>query len=130
LHDRHVSLRLLYLIFNQLLSWLTLLPAHRHPRTSSSVALADLVDDPLILVSVRPGDERILSWFTASGVTPRVRWVAHDIDLGSGPTSQSPPTCPYSMISRRGRPTRVPDAEPGIVAGQDRVRLRAQKLPP
>jgi hypothetical protein len=31
----------------------------------------------------------------------------------SGPTSLSPPTGPYSMISRRGRPTRVPDAEPG-----------------
>jgi len=36
----NVSLRLLYLIFKQLLTWLTLLPAHRRPRTSSSSSCA------------------------------------------------------------------------------------------
>jgi hypothetical protein len=35
-----VSLRLLYLIFGQLLSWLTLLPRASSPRTSSSLSRA------------------------------------------------------------------------------------------
>lgn len=45
------------------------------------VSLADLADESLILLEIGVSNTHIMSWFAAAGVTPRVRWVTHDIDL-------------------------------------------------
>jgi DNA-binding transcriptional LysR family regulator len=45
------------------------------------ISLADLTDEPLILLDIGPSKNRIMSWFAAAGANPQVRWVTHDIDL-------------------------------------------------
>jgi DNA-binding transcriptional LysR family regulator len=58
------------------------LVAHGHPLAGRDrTTLADFAGEPLILLAIGSSKNRIMSWFADAGVTPRVRWVTHDIDL-------------------------------------------------
>ncbi|MFV0434038.1 MAG: LysR family transcriptional regulator [Leucobacter sp.] len=71
LHSVHVASRAPYV----------LVPLDHRFADRESVSLAELENDPLILITVGANDGRIMSWFEAAGVSPRVRWVTHEIDL-------------------------------------------------
>lgn len=50
--------------------------AHR-----TRISLADLVDDPLIVVSIGRNEITALRWFAEFDLKPNVRWVTQDIEL-------------------------------------------------
>lgn len=53
-----------------------------HPMLAlPEVRWRDLADEPLILLEIGDSAERIMSWFRTFDVSPRVRWVTHDIEL-------------------------------------------------
>jgi hypothetical protein len=68
LHDQHVSLRLLYLIFNQLLNWLPLLP-----RTSSSRDIELLVLRHEVAVLRRTNPKPRIDWADRALVAALIR---------------------------------------------------------
>lgn len=49
--------------------------------SSDEVELAELAEEPLILLDVVPSKRTILTWFDAAGIFPQIRWVTHDVDL-------------------------------------------------
>lgn len=58
------------------------LVAKSHPFADRErISMAELADEPLILITVGARDEQILSWFASFGLTPNVRWETHDIAL-------------------------------------------------
>jgi DNA-binding transcriptional LysR family regulator len=74
----HPELECIHLVSRR--PYVIVAPDHRFAGRDR-IGLADLADDPLILITVGSGDKRIMSWFAAAGVTPRVRWNTHDIEM-------------------------------------------------
>ena len=98
-----VSLRLLYLIFSQLLNWLTLLP---HASSSRDIEL--LVLRPEVAVFRRINPRPRLDWADRGGGPTRIAPVAHPstcrADRTDGPRERN--------LGLPARPRRTPQARP------------------
>lgn len=70
-----------------------------HPLASEQeVSLADLAEDPLILLDLTPGGDYFLSLFKAEGVEPNVRYRSGDFGLVHGLVARG---LGYSVLSQR-----------------------------
>lgn len=47
----------------------------------TSVSLAEMADDPLVMLDLPPSMHYTLAWFREAGVRPNVRWRTHDLEL-------------------------------------------------
>ncbi|WP_051299537.1 LysR family transcriptional regulator [Arthrobacter castelli] len=79
-----------------------LLPPDHRLAGQSSVSLADLADDPLILFGLEPADQYFLSLFDLGGLTPNVRYRTGNYEVLRGLVARG---LGYSLLTQRTRQT-------------------------
>jgi DNA-binding transcriptional LysR family regulator len=73
------------------------------------ISLADLAEEPMILLDIAPSRVHTLELMSQLGIRPRIRWRSPDFDLVLGMVGAG---LGYSLIMRRAAPETTVDGEP------------------